>query len=75
MAHPVRSTQNKHEDTMFHIWSITTAYVFIIDSTTGIKNFGAAVQVNSRYCGARFGNVPDVTAAGALAHAHVYGNP
>lgn len=47
-------------------------YVDIPDSTTGIKAFGAAVQINSRYCGARFGNVPFLTAAGHLTHAPVY---
>lgn len=47
-------------------------YVEIPDSTTGVKNLGAAVVVNSRYCGARFGDVDFITAAGALTHAPVY---
>lgn len=50
----------------------TMTYVDIPDSTTGVKNFGASVQVNSRYCGVRFGDIVQLTAAGATTHAPVY---
>lgn len=50
----------------------TTDYVSIPDSSTGIKNFGAPVQANTRYCGHRFGYVSSVTALNALSHAPVW---
>lgn len=50
----------------------TGDYIEIPDSTTGFKSYGAAMQVNTRYCCNRFGNVPAITAAAALSHAPVY---
>lgn len=53
----------------------THDYVEIPDSTTGHKNFGAAVQVNSRYCGARLGFLPEDSEDGVLdtfMHAPIY---
>jgi hypothetical protein len=51
----------------------TTDYLEIPDSTTGVKNFGAATQAFTRYCGHRFGNVPAiVAAAGTMSHAPVW---
>jgi hypothetical protein len=50
----------------------TGDYVEIPDSTTGNRNLGAAEQVNTRYCGVRFGNLPPISATGALDHAPVY---
>lgn len=52
--------------------SCTVDYVEIPDSTTGVRNLGAAVQVNTRYCGVRFGAVVPFSTTGALDHAPVY---
>lgn len=52
--------------------SCTGDYVEIPDSSTGVKNYGAATQVNTRYCCQRLGFVPPVTAASALSHAPVW---
>lgn len=50
----------------------TTDYVEIPDSSMGVKNYGAATQVNTRYCGHRFGNIPSVTAVNAYSHAPIW---
>jgi hypothetical protein len=52
----------------------STDYVGIPDSSPGIRNLGAAVvNVNSRYCGARFGYFPAITLiAGQNNHAPIY---
>lgn len=47
-------------------------YVEIPDSSTGVKNYGSATVVNSRYCCNRFGQVVGLTAEGVLSHAPVY---
>lgn len=48
-------------------------YVEIPDSTTGKKNYNAAAQINSRYCGNRFGHIPMVTGgSGSMAHAPIW---
>jgi hypothetical protein len=41
----------------------TSDYVEIPDSSTGMKNFASAVQVNTRYCGSKFGYAPAISAA------------
>lgn len=46
-------------------------YVEIPDSSVK-KNFGAAVQINTRYCGPRFGMAGTVSAAGRMSHSPVY---
>jgi len=46
-------------------------YVEIPDSGPN-KNFGAATQVNTRYCGPRFGHVGLVIAAGAMSHTPIW---
>lgn len=51
----------------------TNDYVEIPDSATGLKNYGFATQVNSRYCCNRFGFIPGVTtAAGTFNHAPIW---
>jgi hypothetical protein len=39
----------------------TLDYVEIPDSSTGVQNFAAAVQVNTRYCGTKLGFQPSLT--------------
>lgn len=46
-------------------------YVEIPDSSTGMRNLGASVQVNTRYCGTRFGYVPPIGDP-MVAHTQVY---
>lgn len=46
-------------------------YVEIPDSGYK-KNFGAAVQVNTRYCGPRFGMTAAFVVAGGISHQHIY---
>lgn len=51
----------------------TTDYLEIPDSHTGVKSFGAAVAVNTRYCGHRLGFIPSQTAiAGNNNHSPIW---
>lgn len=52
--------------------SCTVDYVEIPDSTTYSRNMGAAGQINTRYCGVRFGNIPPDSTTGMMDHAPVY---
>lgn len=51
----------------------TVDYVEIPDSTVGTKNYGAATETHTRYCGARFGFiVADTGGEATMTHAPVY---
>lgn len=49
-----------HQDQGVVDAACTADYVEIPDSSTGVKNYAAAVQVNTRYCGARLGFLPAI---------------